>query len=100
MNTPTAPHTHWSKKSIAWGHKEPRSLTIDEYRQEQGVDVYDEKGRVAGARLVLKKKSAGPAIGKPPEISNQLFFMASYDVDRFRAFVCQRFLQPHLRCAA
>lgn len=68
------------------GHQEPRSLTIDEYRQEQGVDVYDEKGR-GWRQLVLKKKSAGPAIGKPPAISNQLFFMASYDMDRFRAFV-------------
>jgi uncharacterized protein len=68
------------------GHKEPRSLTIDQYRSEQGVDVYDEKGR-GWRQLVLKKKSAGPAIGKPPVISNQLFFMASYDIDRFRAFV-------------
>jgi Fe-S-cluster containining protein len=68
------------------GHQEPRSLTIDDYRKEQGVDVYDEKGR-GWRQLVLKKKSAGPAIGKPPVISNQLFFMASYDIDRFRAFV-------------
>jgi len=68
------------------GHQEPRELTIDAYRQEQGVDVYDEKGR-GWRQLVLKRKSAGPGIGKPPEISNQLFFMASYDIDRFRAFV-------------
>lgn len=68
------------------GHQEPRQLTIEEYRQEQGVDNYDEKGR-GWRQLVLKRKSAGPGIGKPPEISNQLFFMASYDVDRFRAFV-------------
>ena len=68
------------------GHKEPRSLTIDEYRKEQGVDVYDEKGR-GWRQLVLKRKSAGPGIGRPPAVSNQLFFMASYDVDRFRAFV-------------
>jgi len=68
------------------GHQEPRSLTIDAYRQEQGVDVYDEKGR-GWRQLVLKRKSAGPGIGKPPAVSNQLFFMASYDVDRFRAFV-------------
>jgi Fe-S-cluster containining protein len=68
------------------GHKEPRSLTIDAYRQEQGVDVYDDKGR-GWRQLVLKKKSAGPAIGKPPAVSNQLFFMVSYDIDRFRAFV-------------
>lgn len=68
------------------GHQEARSLTIDEYRQEQGVDIYDEKSR-GWRQMVLKRKSAGPGIGKPPEISNQLFFMASYDVDRFRAFV-------------
>ena len=68
------------------GHQEPRSLTIDEYRKEQGVDDYDEKGR-GWRQLVLKRKSAGPGIGKPPVASNQLFFMASYDIDRFRAFV-------------
>lgn len=68
------------------GHQEPRSLSIDDYRQEQGVDIYDEKGR-GWRQLVLKRKSAGPGIGKPPEISNQLFFMVSYDIDRFRAFV-------------
>ncbi len=68
------------------GHQEPRSQTIDEYRQEQGVDIYDEKGR-GWRQLVLKRKSAGPGIGKPPAASNQLFFMASYDIDRFRAFV-------------
>lgn len=68
------------------GHQEDRKLTIDQYRHEQGVDDYDEKGR-GWRQLILKKKSAGPAIGKPPIISNQLFFMASYDLDRFRAFV-------------
>lgn len=68
------------------GHHEPQTQTIDVYRKDQGVDVYDEKGR-GWRQLVLKKKSAGPAIGKPPAVSNQLFFMASYDVDRFRAFV-------------
>lgn len=68
------------------GHFEDRKLTIDEYRQDQGVDAYDEKGR-AWRQLVLKRKSAGPSIGKPTPLSNQLFFMASYDLDRFRAFV-------------
>ena len=38
-------------------------------------------------QLVLKQKSAGPAIGKPSKASLQLFFMACYDIDRFRAFV-------------
>ncbi|TCS73928.1 hypothetical protein EDC61_101150 [Sulfuritortus calidifontis] len=68
------------------GHQEDRKLTIDQYRAEQGVADYDEKGR-GWRQLVLKRKSAGPGVGKPPAISNQLFFMASYDLDRFRAFV-------------
>lgn len=68
------------------GHQEPRKLTIDEYREEQGANNYDEKSR-GWRQLILKKKSAGPAVGKPPQISNQLFFMTSYDLDRFRAFV-------------
>lgn len=74
------------KEATCLGHLEERRLTIDEYRQEQGVTEYDEKGR-AWRQLVLKRKSAGPAIGRPTPLSNQLFFMASYDLDRFRAFV-------------
>jgi len=38
-------------------------------------------------QIILKKRSAGPAIGKPPEMTLQLFFMASYDIDRFPRFV-------------
>lgn len=68
------------------GHKEDRKLTIDQYRAEQGAAEFDEKGR-GWRQLVLKRKSAGPGIGKPPAVSNQLFFMGSYDLDRFRAFV-------------
>jgi len=73
-------------EKTCFGHQEPDTQTIDEYRAAQGAVEYDEKGR-GWRQLILKKKSAGPAIGKPPMISNQLFFMASYDLDRFRAFV-------------
>ncbi len=68
------------------GHEEDRELTIDEYRAEQQVADYDEMNREF-MQLILKKKSAGPTIGKPPELSLQLFFMANYDIDRFRRFV-------------
>ena len=74
------------QESHCLGHQEDRTLSIDDYREEQGVAGYDEKSR-GWRQLILKKKSAGPAVGKPPQISNQLFFMASYDLDRFRAFV-------------
>ena len=68
------------------GHEESRTLTVDEYRREQGVDEYDELAR-GWRELVLKKKSLGPAAGKPSRRSLELFFMACYDLDRFRVFV-------------
>ncbi len=74
------------KESHCLGHNEPRKLTIDEYRQEQGLVEYDELGR-GWRQLVLKKKSSGPAVGTPSKRSLQLFFMACYDLDRFRDFV-------------
>ncbi len=74
------------KEDHCLGHREPRSLTIDQYRQEQGVDQYDELAR-GWRQLILKKKSSGPSVGKPSKRSLQLFFMACYDLDRFRPFV-------------
>ena len=74
------------KEEHCLGHNEPRSLTIDDYRAEQGLGEYDELGR-GWRQLVLKKKSSGPAVGKPSVRSRQLFFMTCYDLDTFRAFV-------------
>jgi uncharacterized protein len=74
------------KEDHCKGHFEPRSLTIEEYRTEQGIQEYDDYGR-AWRQLVLKKKSAGPTVGNASQRSLQLFFMACYDVDQFRAFV-------------
>jgi len=68
------------------GHKEDRKLTIEAYRDEQGVDIYDEMSR-GWRQLILKKKSSGATIGKPTLKSRQLFFMTMYDVDRFRTFI-------------
>ncbi|MEZ5615187.1 MAG: YkgJ family cysteine cluster protein [Rhodocyclaceae bacterium] len=74
------------KEEHCLGHNEPRSLTIDEYRAEQGLGEYDEQGR-GWRQLVLKKMSSGPTVGKPSVKSRQLFFMTCYDLDTFRAFV-------------
>ncbi|HET9653068.1 MAG TPA: YkgJ family cysteine cluster protein [Usitatibacter sp.] len=68
------------------GHDESRAVTVDVYRREQGVEAYDDLAR-GWRQLVLKKKSLGPAAGKPSPRSLELFFMACYDLDRFRAFV-------------
>lgn len=68
------------------GHLEAREISIADYRKEQGLEEYDEHGR-GWRQLILKMKSAGPAIGTPSRNSLQFFFMACYDVDRFREFV-------------
>ena len=74
------------KEDHCHGHFEDRKLTIDEYRKEQGLEEYDEHGR-AWRQLILKVKSAGPAIGNMSKTSLKFFFMACYDLDRFREFV-------------
>jgi len=74
------------KEPHCLGHGEPRAIAIADYRNEQGLPEYDELAR-GWRQLILKKKSSGPTIGKPSKRSLQLFFMACYDVDRFRAFV-------------
>lgn len=72
------PHCH--------GHFEDNEMSIAEYREDQGVEEFDQAAR-GWHQLILKKKSSGPAIGKLSLRSRQLFFMANYDMDRFREFV-------------
>jgi Fe-S-cluster containining protein len=74
------------KEAHCLGHEEPHEQTIDEYRREQGVVPYDEANR-EWREIVLKKRSSGPTVGKPPARTFELFFLASYDLDGFRAFV-------------
>ena len=74
------------KEPHCLGHNESREISIDEYRAEQGLPDYDDLAR-GWRQLILKKKSSGPAIGKPSKRSLQLYFMTCYDVDRFRRFV-------------
>jgi Fe-S-cluster containining protein len=74
------------KEPHCLGHNEQRPITIEDYRKEQGLIEYDDHGR-GWRQLILKKKSSGPTVGKPTQRSLQLFFMACYDLDRFREFV-------------
>ena len=74
------------KEVHCMGHDEPRNITIDAYRQEQGLEEYDELAR-GWRQLILKKKSSGPSVGKPSKRSLQLYFMVCYDLDTFRSFV-------------
>ncbi len=74
------------KEDHCLGHNESRTITVDDYRQEQGVDQYDEMNR-EWRQIILKKRSAGPTIGKPSQRSFQFFFMGSYNLDGLRNFV-------------
>lgn len=74
------------KEDHCKGHEEDREISVDDYRREQEVEIYDQINR-DWLQLMLKKKSAGPSIGRPSDTSLQFFFMCSYDVDRLRRFV-------------
>ncbi len=67
------------------GFEEADEWTMREWRKDQGVDIHDEIN-AEWTDLVVRKRSFPPNI-KLTEKSKQLFFMASYDIDRFRRFV-------------
>jgi len=68
------------------GHDESREISVADYRKEQQVAEFDEFNREF-YQLILKKKSAGPAIGKPSDTSFHFYFMVCHDSDRFKAFL-------------
>lgn len=74
------------KEPHCMGHNEPRTLTVREYRKEQGCEQYDEMNR-EWRDIIIKKRSSGPTVGAPSERSLQLFDMCSYDMDSFREFI-------------
>jgi len=74
------------KETHCLGHDEPKMLTVREYLHAQGAahyDLYNEDWR----DIIFRKRSIGPAIGRPSERSIQLFDMCSYDIDSFRDFI-------------
>jgi hypothetical protein len=87
------------KEAHCRGHDQPQQVSISAYRHDQGVDAYDDYNQ-EWYQLILKKKSAGPTVGKPPEQSLALFFMASYDLDRFRRFVMSDSFQRSYQLAS
>ena len=74
------------KEAHCMGHQEDREISVSDYRADQGCEEFDEHNR-DWYQLILKKKSGGPSVGAPSEMSKQLFFMASYNTDMFRRFV-------------
>ncbi|MEW5733549.1 MAG: YkgJ family cysteine cluster protein [Thermodesulfobacteriota bacterium] len=76
------------------GYEEDREWTIDEWRADQGVDLYDREN-AEWIELLLHKRSFPNVVRLTPE-AKRLYFMACFDMDRFRRFVFEsRFLTAH-----
>ena len=67
------------------GFEEENEWTVTEWRKDQGVDIHDEIN-ADWTDLVVRKRSFPPNI-KLNEESKKMFFLASYNIDKFKDFV-------------
>jgi Fe-S-cluster containining protein len=72
-------------ESHCLGFEEDRTWSVGEWREEQGVDFHDDIN-AAWADLVVRKRSFPPDINLT-EQAKKMFFLASYNIDKFREFV-------------
>ena len=72
------------KEEACQGHKEEREITVQQWMDEQEVDPYDEWGE-AFKELTLHKFFEEGASLSPEKM--HMFFVACYDLDKFREFV-------------
>ncbi|MBF0203207.1 MAG: YkgJ family cysteine cluster protein, partial [Desulfamplus sp.] len=73
------------KESHCLGFEEKKKWTVAEWREDQGVNIRDEIN-MGWTNLVVKKKTIPMSI-KLSEQSKQMFFLACYNIDKFRKFV-------------
>lgn len=67
------------------GFEEEKEWTVREWRKDQGVDIHDEIN-AEWTDLVVRKRSFPPNL-KLMEESKKMFFLISYNIDKFKAFV-------------
>lgn len=67
------------------GFKEDKLWTVREWRKNQGVDIHDEIN-AEWTDLVVRKRSFPPNVQLTDQ-TKQMFFMVSYNLDKFREFV-------------
>jgi Fe-S-cluster containining protein len=67
------------------GFEEETEWSVDDWRKDQGVDVYDQIN-APWTELIVRKRSIPANIHLTQKTKN-MFFTASYDIDRFRRFV-------------
>ncbi len=67
------------------GFEEDKKWTVSEWRQDQGVDIRD-KINADWMDIIVRKRSFPSSI-KLTDKSKQMYFMVSYNIDKFRQFV-------------
>ncbi len=73
------------KEEHCRGFEEKKEWSVAEWREDQGVDLRDEVN-AGWTDLIVRKKSVPMSI-KLSEQSKQMFFLACYNIDKFREFV-------------
>jgi Fe-S-cluster containining protein len=67
------------------GFEEEKLWTVEEWRIDQGVDIHDDIN-AGWTDLIVLKRSFPKNIQLTPQ-SKEMFFMVSYNIDKFRKFV-------------
>jgi len=73
------------------GYEEEAEWTVASWREDQGVDKYDEMNLEWKTMMLRRAPDGGPVTD---ERGNNLFYMVMYDLDQFRRFV---FESPFLK---
>lgn len=73
------------KESHCLGFDETKEWTVAEWREDQGIDLRDEVNE-GWANLIVRKKSLPPSM-KLTQETKQMFFLACYNIDKFRKFI-------------
>jgi len=67
------------------GFEEDQEWTVEQWREDQGVDIHDEIN-AEWTELIVRKRSIPKNIMLTEKTKN-MFFTASYDIDKFRRFI-------------
>ena len=79
------------KEKHCMGYKEPNEWTINTWKDDQEITVYDGMNREWKQLLMRRNLPGQPGLDGRKKM---LFFMSSYDLDKFRGFVFgSRFLE-------
>lgn len=85
------------KEPHCLGFNEDKEWSIQEWREDQGIDLYDKMNQ--GWMDIIMKKKAMSAAGSTAELSDkslQMFFMISTNVDKLKGFIFEtKFLQVY-----